>query len=172
MPKGWLGPPIALMTIAVACTGGDDDASSNRGTDYAEAIADLMWVDRLSGEQNECIAQSFVEAVGLDELRDRTPDEIREFGDVYQLNLDVDRQEREAFGNGMKKCINLREFFLDSATDQGPDVVDCTDQNVNEEFLEAFALTVYVDGERGASENPELLNDMAALFDRCDLPIP
>jgi hypothetical protein len=165
-------PTTSTTRLPASVGAPGDEASSNEEADYVDAITEIVRQDRLSDEEDGCIARTFVEAVGLDDLREWTPDGIRSQSGIAQLDLTIDEQERNAFGEGLRACIDIRALFLASAANEGPDVVECIDQNVDDELLELFVVTVAIDGESGAARDPALVSGMGALFSRCGLPTP
>ena len=163
----WGGAAVAvaaiplLSLVATACTGDDDGGGpapggSSERAEYVEALVATSDDPEFSDAENRCLAEALVDGVGLDQLSEAaTPAEIRgnedfEFSD---LGIELTEEQRDAFYEQLRGCLDLRELVVSSLT-EGSDqaVVDCVDEQLGEDQLRTMVLAVLTENTTTRTE--------------------
>lgn len=173
---GWL---VALATVLAAC-GGDDDGASSEGNDearseesgegdeasepssgeetgdrqaYVEAIQAASEDDNLTDEENLCVAELFVEVIGLERLSVVTPEEIRADPNASpaDLGIELTSEDGETLYAGLNECYDVREIFLASIAADDPALATCLDEGISDEALEAYLVAIFTMGSDAQS---------------------
>jgi hypothetical protein len=166
---------VALAAVAAGCGdddggngdggAGGDDASSEQRQEYVDAIVALADDDdneAFTAEHRTCVAESFVDGYGVDELADAdvTPDDIRSRGadGPGELGLDFSDAQASDFYDRMSGCMDLRTVVLDSVASEidDPEVLDCLDENVTDDLLERVVVAGFTEGDDAFAPGSEL----------------
>jgi hypothetical protein len=192
-----MGAAVLLLLLggAVACGGDDDsDTSSGSGDDtteateatgssdelrqqYVDAVA-AIWDDeedeRFSVDDRRCVAESFVDAYGVEEIEAAgvTPDDIAESDAAGpgDLELDLSEEQRSSFSDQMTGCLDLRALVgevLGADGEMPPEVVACLDENLTDDLLVEFFTTGFTEGDAGFEDDPALEEEFNAAVSPC-----
>lgn len=186
-PRRMMGAAVLLLVFGgVAACGDDDSDSSTGGTatgddapaetdasddgqreEYVEAIVAIAGeddIDSFPPEARQCVAESFVDGFGAEEIAAAgvTPEDITggEVGGPGDLGLDFSDEQADAFYEQMSGCLDLRELLVNGILgvegDVPPEVTACFDENLSDDLLQQFFTTGFTQGDAGFEENPEL----------------
>ncbi len=120
------------------------DAGDADRQDYVDALASAASDDDFATpEQSECLAEGWVDAIGVDELRAAgiAPEQFAD-GDDFQLDaLDLDEATAGTMYDQFATCdLDLRELFLTSFGEEGdltPDQQACVEDTFSEDAVRA-----------------------------------
>lgn len=157
----------ALLSIVAACGGDDGDAGP-----YVDAlVAEFEAEDDFpfETEQARCLAEGFVDTVGVDELEenDITPEELAGSDDPSALGLELGEDEANGFADTIKGCdFSVGELFLAGARESGVEVPDglaeCIDDNVDEDaFYDLVAQSIIDEESVDEAASAALFTDVA-----------
>jgi hypothetical protein len=157
MRRAMLGSLVALAVLGAAC-GDDDDAG--RGSDgpkdhaaYVEAISTVIGGSGLEPQDIDCVAEAMVDALGVEQLQDKvTPAEIQASTGPADFNLDVSEDQGNEFYDKMNECVDVREFFLASASTLAPGVRDCLDASIDDDELRQAIVATFLVGSSDAQQ--------------------
>lgn len=171
---------LVLALGAAACSdsdGGGDDASSERGQEYVDAIAQAIGVaPGVPAERTECIAGAFVQGIGVDGLEDRgTPEDFAD-RNASVGDLTMDESQAEAAYEHLGTCSDPRELLVQSVvssmdlSDEGDTCVDdaVDDDAARESFMMRFQGT-------DAQQPSEAMEETTAAVNQClmaEMPAP
>ncbi len=166
---------LAAGTLLFAACGDDDDGggSSAESNEYSEALAAQLSSEEdlpLEGEQVDCLAAEFIDAVGgPSALEDAgvTPEDIADSEDVSELGLDLGEEEAEELASSFGDCdISLTELIISQAGDDIPDEVrDCVEDNLDEDALaDFFAQTIIDEESAGDDLPPDIMEGLLGCF--------
>lgn len=147
----------AVLTLA-AC--GDD------GGGAAGPYVDALVADFESGgdfpfetADARCLAEGYIDTVGVDELeaKDITPEELAATDDPAALGLEFGEAEANGFADTIAGCdLSVGELVLAGARTTGAeipdDLVDCIDENVDQEAFYDFIADSIIDPEAVSEE--------------------
>lgn len=163
---------VAAALVLTAC--GDDDASGgeeggrDRGA-YVDAITEVQQDPAATEEENRCLAEAFVDVVGVDQLVEEvTPEEIRDSPETppAEHGIEIDAEQGSRFVELLAECTDVRGLMLDSiAADSGPDVAECFDQAMSDELFERYVVSIMFHGDLSGDDN--LQADLAAVSNQC-----
>jgi hypothetical protein len=177
-----MGAAVLLLVLGGVAACGDDDADTSSDTDgdtparsetsddlrqeYVDAIvaiADDEDDEAFPPEARLCVAESFVDAFGAEEMREAgvEPEDIAgDVGGPGELGLDFSDEQSAAFYDQMSGCMDLRslivEGVLGAESELPPEAVACLDENLTDDLLERFFVTGFTQGDAGFEDNPEL----------------
>ncbi|HYZ98391.1 MAG TPA: hypothetical protein VE575_06545 [Acidimicrobiales bacterium] len=144
------------------------DASSDRGQEYVDAFVATGEGSDFTDDETECLAQSWVDVIGVDQLDEATtPEEVREADDFFlaDLGIMVDQELSNQLWDGMSGCVDFRELVLGQARENVPaDAIACVDENLSDDLLQQIFMTSLVEGDEAVQADEELndqLNDLA-----------
>lgn len=163
---------LAAGALVLASCGDDDDASSDRDDEYAQAMADSMAADEdlpFEDRDIDCLSQEFIGAIGGAERLEAEgiePDDLRGDDGLDELGLDLGEAEAEGIAAAFGNCdVSLAELVLAEAGDEVPaEVRDCVEENLDEDVLADFFAQVLVDDSAGDEPPQELLEPLFACF--------
>lgn len=163
---------VAAALVLTAC--GDDDSSDgeqggrDRGA-YVDAITDVQQDPAATDDENRCLAEAFVDVVGVDQLVEEvTPEEIRDNPDTppAEHGIEIDAEQGARFVELLGECTDVRGLMLDSiAADSGPDVAECFGQAMSDELFERYVVSIMFHGDLSGDAN--LQADLAAVSNQC-----
>jgi hypothetical protein len=169
---------LALTALGAAC--GDDgggesggESSSEEGQEFVDAIAASSEESTLNGEESECFARAFVDAVGVDQLQAATtPQEIRDNPDTSpaDLGITLDENQGDSLWDHLNGCMDVRAEFLETiaADDELPEeAVDCLESEMDNDLLKRLMVTAFGEGVDALQEDAELTEELVALFAAC-----
>ncbi|MGH9187292.1 MAG: hypothetical protein ACRD0U_15995, partial [Acidimicrobiales bacterium] len=106
---------LAVSAAACADEAGSGGSGSDEGQEYVDAIVAASGEQAATDEENECFARSFVDAIGLDELREAvTPAEIEENPDSSpaDMGITLDEEQADAFWDDLNGCMDVEALFI------------------------------------------------------------
>jgi hypothetical protein len=197
-----MGAAVLLLVFGgVAACGDDDDSDSSSSTsgtsatgddapaeteasddglreDYVEAIVAIAGdddIDSFPPEARQCVAESFVDGFGAEEIAAAgvTPDDITsgEADGPGDLGLDFSDDQADAFYEQMTGCLDLRELLVNGILgvegDVPPEVAACFDENLSDDLLQRFFTTGFTQGDAGFEENPEVEEEFNSAVTPC-----
>jgi hypothetical protein len=149
--------------------GGEQDGGRADRADYVDAIAEVQQDPAASEEANRCLAEAFVDVVGVEALAEAvTPDEIRDDPDTppAEHGIEVDVEQGSRFVDLLSECSDIRGLMLDSiAIDSGPDVAACYDDTMDDELFRRYVVSVMFHGD--LTGDPDLQADLAQVANSC-----
>lgn len=159
-----------VASVAAACgdSGGDDQASRD---EYVEAmVASTSDDPEAVEEDNRCLAESFVDGYGVDALADDdvTPDDFADLGDPSELGLEFSDEQADDFYGRLDACLDVRHFVAAAIT-QGasPDQAACVEENLDDEVLQLFVVTVFAEGEAGFDQDSDVVRAITETVAPC-----
>jgi hypothetical protein len=174
---------LALAALGAAC--GDDggggsggESSSEEGQEFVDAIAASSEESTLSGDESECFARAFVDAVGVDQLQAATtPQEIRDnpASSPADLGITLDEGQGDALWDNLNGCMDVRtEFFETIAAndDLSEEAVECLDSEIDDDLLKRLMVTAFGEGVDALEQDEELTGELVALFTACPDAFP
>lgn len=158
--------------VLTACGDDDDDASSGRSDEYAQAMAASMADDQdLPFEQGDidCLSGRFIEALGgADRLEADgiEPEDLRGDTSLDELGLELGDDEARGIAAAFGDCdVSLAELVLSEAGEEVPtEVRDCVEENLDEDVLADFFARVLVDESADQQPPQELLEPLMQCF--------
>lgn len=138
---------IGAVAALLAGGCGDDDGAAGPYVDALVEQFESTDAFPLETEQTRCLAEGFVDTVGVDQLeeRDITPEELAVSGDPRELGIETGQDEADGLADAISGCdVSVGYLLLGSALEAGAeipdDLSDCIDENVDEDaFYDLFA---------------------------------
>jgi len=171
---------VALLTVlallGAACGDSDDSGSggSDQRQDYVDALAASAEEggDGLTAEERTCVAESFVDGYGPDQLDEAgvSADDVREADGPGELALEFSDEQKDAFYEQLTDCMDVRTLMLDAlseGTDAPDQVRGCLDDNLDDDLIRRFLVTGFTEGDAGFEADPELEGQLNAVFALC-----
>lgn len=179
---------LSLLLLATACGGDDDDAAAGkdkdedaRGTstreaeakasgasakEYIAAIATSMNESEGGGfgdvATNECVAEGYVDAIGLDQLHDTvTPEELWRKPDSIPEDFGLEVDDKVLYAD-MNDCVDVDMLSLGNYTADEA-VAQCVKANTTEEVR----LSVFVSARNSAAPEPSADAAVKAALAKC-----
>jgi hypothetical protein len=165
-----------LAVLGAACGDSDDSASggSDQRQDYVDALAASAEEsgDGLSAEERSCVAESFVDGYGPEQLDEAgvSPDDLREADGPGELALDFSDEQKDAFYGQLTDCMDVRTLMLDALSedaDAAEQVRACLDDNLDDDLIQRFLVTGFTEGDAGFADDPDLEGQLNAVFALC-----
>jgi hypothetical protein len=186
---------LVLLAGAAAGCGddGDDDTTTGSGgqTPGTEASTEASAEDRqgyvdaivaisdddddsLTIDHRTCVAESFVDGFGVDEIvaAGVTPDTIAEDGvdGPGDLGLEFTDDQATSFYDRLTDCMDVRGLVLDAMSDGGempPEAVACLDENLSDDLLERYITVGFTQGDAGFEDDPDLETELDEALTPC-----
>jgi hypothetical protein len=170
---------IGFLLIGAAACGDDDGGSGSGGlsdkeqeyVDAAMAEYDPEEAKPLTEDDARCIVTSMVEGVGVDRLEDLgiTPQQFgSDDGSTFPEGLTDEEANRVV--DGFDGCIDLPALFTESlAADASLSDEDkaCLDDAFDNDTIRKIFVTMLTQGEDALQDDPELMNEFMAIFQKC-----
>lgn len=168
-----------LLLVGAAACGDDDGGSSNgdlsdKDQEFVDAAMDEYDPEQaapLTEDDARCIVTSMVGAVGADRLEELgiTPEQ---FGSDDSSAFPQGLTEDEANGvvDGFDSCIDLPALFTESLaedSDLSEDDKACLDDAFDSDTIRQIFVTMLTKGEDALQDDPELMNQFMAIFQKC-----
>ncbi len=153
-----LGAATTLTLTAAAC---GDDGGGAAGPYVDALVADFEGDGDFPFETADarCLAEGYVDTVGVEELeeKDITPEELAATDDPAALGLEFGEAEANGFADTIAGCdLSVGELVLAGARTTGAeipdDLVDCIDENVDEDAFFDFVADSIIDPEAVSEE--------------------
>lgn len=145
----WLLVPLAM--IAAAC--GDDDDKSSK-SDYVDALLATMEDSTFNfgdEETNTCMATAMVDAIGVDNLQDKTtPEKFAEADDLQELDLTIDG---DVFWEKGNDCTDLDRIVVAGTEGNEDALVDCVMDKTTEDQRQSYFVSIIESGTEGFDED-------------------
>jgi hypothetical protein len=153
---------LVVAGVVVSCAQETDDETAaviegKTADDYEDAMtwsADHSDTNTFSRDENRCIAEGYVEAIGVEELRDKvSPDEIRDDpeSDHHGWGIELDRSQAEDLYRAMRQCADLAPLFEGFAgafgDDGSADASECLERTADEATVEELMVGTIMDGD-------------------------
>jgi len=172
---------VGLAALAVLAACGDDDDSGDGGggggsrEDYVEAFVDASddaETGVLSADEEQCFAESLVDAVGVERLAAAvSPDEIRDRGttNLADLGVAVDAVDGGELYDRISQCADVRMLLIQSSV--GTEAIsDAATQCFEEELSDDLVRQFMVAGLTESSEdfqNSQVFQELRTVFADC-----
>lgn len=169
---------LALVGGVGAAACGDDGGTSASGEEraaYVDAIDEAGRDENLSDEENRCVAEAYVDGIGLDELRDAvTPDEIRDRPDADPRDYGIELDEARAtlLYEGMSRCVDVRQLIIDDlVADEGisDEARACIEDGFDEDLVRDMMVLVLTEGDAALDQDSELADRFVEMLTPCAL---
>ncbi|MGH9112143.1 MAG: hypothetical protein ACRDZN_07600 [Acidimicrobiales bacterium] len=169
-----------LATSAAACAdeAGSGGSRSEEGQEYVDAIVAASGDAGATDEENECLARSFVDAIGLDELREAvTPAEIEENPDSSpaDMGIPLDEEQADAFWDDLNGCMDVEALFIEGiAEDEALSDEDraCLEEAFDDDLIKQIMVGVLVEGEDSLEGDDELMGELFGVYSACPGAVP
>ena len=163
-------------------TGGAESAEETDATEataaerraYVDAIvAAEADDDDLTPEQRTCVAESFVDGFGVDEIvaAGVTPEDIRsdEVDSLADIGLDFSGEQSASFYDRMTGCMDVKALLIDSifGDDLPQEAADCLHENLSDDLVERVVTIGYTQGETGLDGEPGLAAEVEEAVAPC-----
>ncbi|HEX6424345.1 MAG TPA: hypothetical protein VFZ79_12760 [Acidimicrobiales bacterium] len=185
-PGREVGATVLLAALVAACAqeAGEDLAGEGgaQRQEYVDAIVALEDEndDDLTPDQRRCVAESFVDGYGADEIAAAgvTPDDIArdDVDSPDDLGLDFSDEQAAAFYQRLTGCMDIRTLLIESIAGDGgaqlPGLVECLDENLTDDLIERIVIIGYTQGEDGLDATPGLDAELEEALTPCLAPGP
>lgn len=185
-PARSVGATVLLATLVAACAQEAGEDASGGGDaqrqEYVDAIVALEDEndDDLTPDQRRCVAESFVDGYGADEIAAAgvTPDDIArdDVDSPGDLGLDFSDEQAAAFYQRLTGCMDIRALLIESIAGAGgaevPGLVECLDDNLTDDLIERIVTIGYTQGEEGLDATPGLDAEVEDAITPCLAPGP
>lgn len=169
---------LAIGAFAAGC--GDDDgggsggeSSSEEGQEYVDAIVASNDDSELTDEENECFARAFVDAVGVDQLKDAvSPAEIRDNpqSSPQEFGITLDEEQADGFWEDVNDCMDVRAAFVEGLTagqNLSDETVDCLKDAFDDDLLKRVFVTSLMAGDDALQQDEDLMGDLIGVLREC-----
>lgn len=119
---------------------------------YVDAVVESSGDESYSDEENRCVAEAYVDVIGLDELRGAAaPDEIRDSPDSgpYELGIELDEARATVLYDALNHCVDLRRSMIDRivADEQAPEVATaCIEEQLDDDLVRDVMVLLITQG--------------------------
>jgi hypothetical protein len=164
-------PLILVGVLALAACGDDGDDGASRD-EYVEAMLASTNDPQFSEEENRCLAESFVDGIGVDTLADAgvDPDDIADVDNPGDLGLEISDAQGDAFYERVTACVDVRSIVVDGiAEGASPEQAACVEANVDDDLVKQFIITIFTEGSAGTIDS-ELVQAVSTALGPCMVP--
>ncbi|MFP3900288.1 MAG: hypothetical protein ACLFXM_05500 [Acidimicrobiia bacterium] len=164
---------LVLALGAAACSdsddGGDEDASPEGGQEYVDVITQTIGgAPGIPEESSRCLAEAFVEGIGVDELQDRgTPEELADRNEAF-TDMTLDEPQAESAYDHLGSCAEPRELLVQtvaSSQELPEEVTTCVDETVDDDAAREFFVTLFQGPE--AQQESEAMQELGVALTEC-----
>ncbi|HET6952273.1 MAG TPA: hypothetical protein VFI47_17975 [Acidimicrobiales bacterium] len=172
-----IGLVVLLVALGGAACGDDGDGAGDSGErqEYVDAIVATSEGGELTEEEQTCVAESFVDAVGVDTFQDAdvTPADIEDAPESSPADLGIDVTDEQAadFYGRLSDCIDTRELLLEALTadaDLAPDVMTCIEDALDDDLVEDVVTAVYTEGDSAFEEGSPIATALQEALAPCE----
>jgi hypothetical protein len=151
------------LLLAAGAAGGcsDDEDGGGEAQPYVDALTEQLQSgdDGLEASDAECIAETSVDALGVDFLEENgvTPEDLAAVDGPEELDIEISEEQARAAAAAFGDCdISFGEAF---AGEDGPqEAIDCVDETLDDDALvDAYAAQYLGDQEQADQLFAELL---------------
>lgn len=171
-----LGILAASLLLLSACGGGGSDGDSDL-SDAEQTFVDAAMADfdpeeaaPLTRDDAECIAGSFVRALGVERLAELeiTPEDFSD--DESSFPSGMTEAEADKVVDGFDDCVGLSSLFLDAIAedaDLAAEDKECLAKAFDDETVRGIFTKLLTSGEDSLENDPEFASSMLKLFAEC-----
>jgi hypothetical protein len=159
-----------VLGLAACGDDGDDGASRD---EYVEAMLATSNDPQFSEEDNRCLAESFVDGIGVDTLADAgvDPGDFADVDDPAELGLEISDAQGDAFYERVSACVDVRSIVVDGLAEGAPpEQAACVEANVDDDLVKQFMITLFTEGPSALEGNSELVQAMSIALAPCMAP--
>lgn len=162
---------------------GEAESAEETGATEATAAERQAYVDAIVGaeeddddltpDQRRCVAESFVDGFGVDEIvaAGVTPDDIRsdEVDSPADIGLDFSEEQAASFYDRMTECMDVKALLIDSIVgdDLPQEAADCLHDNLTDDLVERVVTIGFTQGEAGLDDEPGLAAEVEEAVAPC-----
>jgi hypothetical protein len=164
------GSCLAVLGLAAAACGGDDEASKE---DYVDALSGVEEGDPFSEDEARCVSGVIVDVVGLDTLNendvlDKAQDDPD--GSLSDFGVELDDEQRTELGPAMGDCLDVRAAMVAELSEDptvGPELAECLGDEIDDSTWEKLLVGGLVSGDQAGVGDEELMAEMEAAGQAC-----
>jgi hypothetical protein len=165
---------VAALVVGgmVACSDAMGDGSGERAS-YVTAFAEVAEAGdpTASPDEARCIAEATVDTLGVEDLREVTPREVRDGRSIRppDLGLAVDEDDGVDFYERLGDCMDVRDYLVDASAGAEDAVSDEVQACVRQGFGDDLVRRIVVDSFVNPSghRDPAVQSDVQAVFQSC-----
>ncbi|HEX6424697.1 MAG TPA: hypothetical protein VFZ79_14540 [Acidimicrobiales bacterium] len=184
-PGRAVGATVLLAALVAGCAQEAGDDVTRSGGAQRQAYVDAIVAledddDDLTPDQRRCVAESFVDGYGADEIAAAgvTPDDLArdDVDSPDDLGLDFSDEQAAAFYQRLTGCMDIRAALIESIAGEGgaevPGLVQCLDENLTDDLIERIVTIGFTQGEDGLDATPGLDAELEEALTPCLAPGP